>query len=45
MIDVLNDNGIKPMVDVVLNHSGYGTEDIFGDMLSQKMVEMILPTA
>lgn len=27
MIDVLNDNGIKLMVDVVLNHSGYETKN------------------
>lgn len=28
LIDVLHDNGIKLMVDVVLNHSGYGTEKL-----------------
>ena len=28
LIDVLADNGIKLMVDVVLNHSGYGTENL-----------------
>ena len=27
MIDVLHENGIKVMVDVVLNHSGYGTNN------------------
>ena len=27
LIDVLNDNGIKLMVDVVLNHSGYETKN------------------
>lgn len=33
LIDVAHENGIKIMVDVVLNHSGYGTEELFGDML------------
>ena len=33
LIDVAHENGIKIMVDVVLNHSGYGTEALFGDML------------
>ena len=35
LIDVLHDNGIKLMVDIVLNHSGYGTNNdtIFKDMI------------
>lgn len=35
LIDVLADNGIKLMVDVVLNHSGYATENLpqFRDMI------------
>lgn len=33
MIDAAHSKGIKIMVDVVLNHSGYGTEDKFGEML------------
>ena len=28
LIDVLHENGIKLMVDVVINHSGYGTKNI-----------------
>ncbi|MCI6648196.1 MAG: alpha-amylase family glycosyl hydrolase [Lachnospiraceae bacterium] len=33
MIDAAHAKGIKIMVDVVLNHAGYGTEDTFGSML------------
>ena len=33
MIDAAHEKGIKIMVDVVLNHAGYNTKDIFGDML------------
>lgn len=33
MIDAAHSKGIKIMVDVVLNHSGYGTQDKFSDML------------
>lgn len=38
LIDVLADNGIKLMVDVVLNHSGYGTENLpqFKGMIREK---------
>lgn len=37
MIDVLHDNGIKLMIDVVLNHSGYNTEKlpVFAGMLRE----------
>ena len=28
LIDILHENGIKLMVDVVINHSGYGTKNI-----------------
>lgn len=28
LIDLLHDNGIKLMVDVVINHSGYGTKNL-----------------
>lgn len=37
MIDVLHDNGIKLMIDVVLNHSGYNTEKLpaFAGMLRE----------
>lgn len=33
LIDEAHSRGIKIMVDVVLNHAGYNTEDTFGDML------------
>lgn len=33
MIDAAHAKGIKIMVDVVLNHAGYGTESTFGSML------------
>ena len=38
LIDVLHDNGIKLMVDVVLNHAGYGAEkeEAFAGMIREK---------
>ena len=33
LIEEAHARDMKIMVDVVLNHAGYGTEDIFGDML------------
>ena len=32
MIDVLHANGIKVMIDVVVNHAGYGAEDMNSDL-------------
>ena len=32
MIDVLHANGIKIMIDIVVNHSGYGAEDVNPDL-------------
>lgn len=45
LIDVAHDNGIKIMVDVVLNHAGYGTESIFGDMLRSESGNDVLTEA
>ena len=39
LIDTAHDNGIKIMVDIVINHSGYGTESEFGTMLRTKEQE------
>ena len=33
LISAAHSKGIKIMVDIVVNHAGYGTEDIFGDLL------------
>lgn len=33
LINEAHSRGIKIMVDVVLNHAGYNTEDVFGDMI------------
>ena len=33
LISAAHSKGIKIMVDIVLNHAGYGTEDIFADFL------------
>lgn len=33
MIDEAHKRGIRIMVDIVINHSGYGTEGTFGDMI------------
>lgn len=33
LIEEAHSRDMKIMVDVVLNHAGYGTEDIYGDML------------
>lgn len=33
LITTAHSKGIKIMVDIVVNHAGYGTEDIFGDLL------------
>lgn len=33
LVDEAHARGIKIMVDAVLNHAGYGTEEIFGDMI------------
>lgn len=34
LIDALHARGMKLMVDVVLNHSGYGTEDYFNSIIT-----------
>lgn len=38
LIDVLHENGIKLMIDVVLNHPGYNTqnEEVFSGMIREK---------
>lgn len=33
LITTAHNKGIKIMVDIVVNHAGYGTEDIFADLL------------
>ena len=44
LIDVAHQNGIKIMVDIVINHSGYGTEALFGDMLRSESGDDIFTT-
>lgn len=38
MINEAHKRGMRIMVDIVINHAGYGTEDIFGDMIRDKSI-------
>lgn len=41
LINAVHDRGMKLMVDVVLNHAGYGTEDYFNSILRVQMVILL----
>ncbi|MBO5258951.1 MAG: starch-binding protein [Agathobacter sp.] len=38
LIEALHARGMKLMVDVVINHAGYGTEDYFNSILDENMI-------
>ena len=38
LVDAVHEKGMKIMVDVVLNHAGYGTEAYFNSILDKKMI-------